>query len=227
MKNKRLEYFKAKLLKERERTLKTLEAMDRNQPKAESIKEESQELSSYDNHPADQGTELFMATMQANLENHQDYRLVEIDRALESIENGNYGLCQLCGNNILEERLEVMPEANICMECAQGKLEAYKLDHDRPVEEDPLSPSYRTSYKDYNDYTGFDGEDAYQAVASFNKIPDDPSFATGDHLGVFDDHQPGAVEEIENIGEAYYRSQLPYTGHGIMDIEEGRDNKRR
>src|SRR5690606_2874621 len=101
----------------------------------------------------------------------------------------------------------------------------YKLSEDRPVEEEVLSPSFRTSYKDYDDYTGFDGEDAYQAVAKFNEMKNDPSFATGDHLGIFDDYNIGTVEEVENISDAYYRSQLPYTGDGIMDAEEQMDEE--
>lgn len=225
MNKNKIEYFKKKLLEGKENAMNTLKMMEEHHPTDASIKEYTEELSSYDNHPADQGTELFMMSMQANLENHERYRITEIDRALENIENGTYGSCQLCGANIPEKRLDVMPEANICMECAESKLEAHKLSTDRPVEEEVLSPSYRTSYKDYEDYTGFDGEDAYQAVAKFNDIKNDPSFATGDHLGIFDDYNIGTVEGVENISEAYYKSQLPYTGDGIMDAEEQMDKE--
>lgn len=216
----KLEYFKKKLLEEKANVLNTLKRMEEHQPNDASMREYTEELSAYDNHPADLGTEMFMTAMQANLENHNRYRITEIDRALEKIEEGTYGKCQLCGSEVAEERLEIMPEANICMKCAEEKLEAHKLSDDRPVEEELMSPSYRTSYRDYDDYTGFDEEDAYQAVAKFNDIINDPSFATGDHLGIFDDYNLGAVEEVENISEAYYESQLPYTGDGIMEEEE-------
>jgi len=199
--------------------------MEEHHPTDASMREYTEELSGYDNHPADLGTEMFMMAMQANLENHERYKITEIDRALEKIENNTYGSCQLCGVDIPEERLEIMPEANICMKCAEGKLEAHKLSDDRPVEEEVLSPSYRNSYKDYDDYTGFDGEDAYQAVERFNNQTNDPSFATGDQLGVFDDYNIGTVEEVENISDEYYRSQLPYTGDGIMDEEEQMDTR--
>lgn len=225
MDKNKIEHFKNKLLEQKKNTMNTLKMMEEHHPKDASMREYTEELSSYDNHPADLGTEMFMMSMQANLENHEKYRITEIDRALDKIENGTYGSCQLCGANVPEERLEIMPEANICMECAEGKLDAHKLVTDRPVEEEVLSPSFRTSNKDYDDYTGFDGEDAYQAVAKFNEMKNDPSFATGDHLGIFDDYNIGTVEEVENISEAYYRSQLPYTGEGMMDAEEQMDEE--
>jgi len=223
-KNK-MKYFKNRLLEEKNSTMSTLKMMEDHQPTDGSMREYTEELSAYDNHPADLGTEMFMMTMQAALENHERYRITEIDRALEKIDDGTYGSCQLCGTDVPEERLEIMPEANICMECAKGKLEAHKLSTDRPVEEEVLSPSFRTNHKDYQDYTGFDGEDAYQAVAQFNRMENDPSFATGDQLGIFDDYIIGSVEEIENISDEYYRSQLPYTGDGIMDVEEQMDTR--
>lgn len=220
-----MEYFKRKLLEERENAVNTLKMMEKNHPKSESLREYTQELSFYDNHPADHGSELFIMTMQANLENHQRYRIVEIDRALENIEEGIYGKCLLCGVGVPEDRLELMPEANVCIKCAEGKLEAYKLDKDRPVEEDIISSFYRTPYENNKNYTQFDKEDAYQAVAVFNDVEGDPSFSTGDNLGIFDDYNIGSVEEIENISEAYYKSQLPYTGRGMMGAEEQIDKE--
>jgi len=223
-KNK-IKYFKNRLIEEKNNTMNTLKMMEDHQPTDGSMREYTEELSAYDNHPADLGTEMFMMEMQATLENQEKYRANQIDRALETIDDGTYGSCQICGDNVPEERLEIMPEANICMNCAEKKIEAYKLSNDRPVEEEVMSPTFRNSYKDSDDYTGFDGEDAYQAVAQFNKIENDPSFATGDQLGVFDDYTIGSVQEIENISEEYYKSQLPYTGDGIMDEEEQMDTR--
>ena len=49
-------------------------------------------------------------------------RLERIDRALARLENGQYGLCQSCRQPINPERLEVVPEADLCLGC-QSKLE--------------------------------------------------------------------------------------------------------
>lgn len=222
---RKLEYFKNKLLKEKDQVMKTIELMEKHHPTDASMKEYTEELSSYDNHPADLGSEMFMMEMQNNLENHEKHRVLEIEDAIQKIKEGTYGNCQICGNKILEERLEIMPASITCIHCAEKEIESHKLSADRSVEEEILSPAFERSNKDNEDYTGFDGEDAYQAVAEFNKIQKDPSFATGDQLGIFDDYSIGSVEGIENISEEYYKSQLPYTGNknNIEDSEDEGD----
>lgn len=222
MNNDRLEHFKKILLEEKQNILNTLGRMENHHPKEDSIKEYTQELSSYDNHPADLGTEVFMMTMETSLENHHKHKVLEIDKALEKIETGTYGSCETCNNLVTDERLEIKPEASICIKCANEKIEPDKINTDKPSEE-LIIPEYRDGDKD--DYNGFDGEDAYQAVARFNQVKDDPSFGTGDDLGIFDDYEIGAVEPIESISESYYKSQLPYTGKGIMDSDDEIKNK--
>ena len=50
-------------------------------------------------------------------------QLEEVDRALEDIEAGRYGVCRECGEAIAEGRLKVMPFATRCVAC-QASLEA-------------------------------------------------------------------------------------------------------
>jgi DnaK suppressor protein len=47
-------------------------------------------------------------------------RVVEIDAALTRVEAGTYGLCEACGKPIPEARLEVLPEATLCVSCKTG-----------------------------------------------------------------------------------------------------------
>ncbi len=44
-------------------------------------------------------------------------QLREIDRALERMERGTYGLCEQCGTPIDPARLEFMPETPLCVTC--------------------------------------------------------------------------------------------------------------
>jgi DnaK suppressor protein len=44
--------------------------------------------------------------------------LRKVDRALERVEAGTYGLCESCGNAIPVERLDVLPYSTLCVECA-------------------------------------------------------------------------------------------------------------
>jgi len=77
------------------------------------------ELSNYDNHPAELGTELYMISLNNALMIHQENLLQEVRNALEKIEKGEYGKCELCGKKIPEERLEAIPYARLCLECQE------------------------------------------------------------------------------------------------------------
>lgn len=52
-------------------------------------------------------------------------RLAAIEDALKALERGDYGICQRCGKPISEERLEVKPEATLCIRC-QAEVERLK-----------------------------------------------------------------------------------------------------
>lgn len=40
-----------------------------------------------------------------------------VEAALRSIEKGKYGTCERCGKEINPERLEVRPDATLCVQC--------------------------------------------------------------------------------------------------------------
>ncbi|MFH9983825.1 TraR/DksA family transcriptional regulator [Streptomyces sp. NPDC017179] len=46
--------------------------------------------------------------------------LTDLDRALERLEEGDYGRCEGCGEPIPTQRLEVRPAARTCIRCAAG-----------------------------------------------------------------------------------------------------------
>lgn len=48
---------------------------------------------------------------------HTREQLARVDRALEKLAAGTYGLCDLCGKPISPERLKAIPQANLCMKC--------------------------------------------------------------------------------------------------------------
>src|SRR5579872_6471870 len=47
----------------------------------------------------------------------QDSRLAQINRALEKITKGNYGICDKCGGQIEQKILDVDPESLYCKKC--------------------------------------------------------------------------------------------------------------
>ena len=46
-----------------------------------------------------------------------EQKLVEINEALERIENKTYGICEECGKRITANRLKIMPFARLCVPC--------------------------------------------------------------------------------------------------------------
>lgn len=44
-------------------------------------------------------------------------KLEEVDHALDKVRQGTYGQCDLCGADIPAERLEILPEASLCVPC--------------------------------------------------------------------------------------------------------------
>jgi DnaK suppressor protein len=62
-----------------------------------------------------------------DLERDVDYELLtmhtealkDIDEALERLDEGTYGICEECGEEIGEKRLQAIPFALYCLECQQ------------------------------------------------------------------------------------------------------------
>jgi DnaK suppressor protein len=47
-------------------------------------------------------------------------QLQRIESALQRLENGKFGLCMKCGEEIAKKRLDVDPTAPLCIACASG-----------------------------------------------------------------------------------------------------------
>jgi len=45
--------------------------------------------------------------------------LGDVNRALEKLGEGSYGVCDRCGTEIPPERLEILPWAVVCVRCAE------------------------------------------------------------------------------------------------------------
>lgn len=54
-----------------------------------------------------------------SIEHTLELRLKDIDSALEKIKNNTYGLCENCKKEIETRRLEIVPEAKLCLGCSK------------------------------------------------------------------------------------------------------------
>ena len=53
--------------------------------------------------------------------------ILKIDEALERIEDGTFGICELCGDDISEERLQARPVTTLCIDCKTDSEEKEKI----------------------------------------------------------------------------------------------------
>jgi DnaK suppressor protein len=80
------------------------------------------ESTGYSQHQADQGTDDFDRKVSLELTSQEFQGLRQIERALEKIQEGTYGICDISGEEIPKARLEAMPYAVTTVK-AQEKLE--------------------------------------------------------------------------------------------------------
>lgn len=197
MDKKSCAYFKRKLEQERKNINHLLEVMKKNET-VHSKAEIASELSYYDNHPSDIATELYDIERGMAFEVNEEAIIKKIDGALKRIETGEYGICKECKKPISEARLNFLPYAEYCIECQNKKstLKERNLHH-RTAEEEILGNFFSKTNK-YD--SEFDREDTYEAVESFNKMPD-----------VYDyyENDIGYVESVEKISNEQYKNQLP------------------
>ena len=85
-------------------------------------REESSDLSHVPIHMADLGTDSYEQEFTLDLMDSERKLINEIDNALERIDNGTYGVCEIDGQPIPKPRLEAIPWARYCVEYAR-KLE--------------------------------------------------------------------------------------------------------
>ena len=68
---------------------------------------------------ADMGATSFERDHELTVLNSERDKLAQIERALQRINDGTYGVCESCGNPIGKLRLMAFPRATLCMTCKQ------------------------------------------------------------------------------------------------------------
>ena len=167
-----------------------------------SQKEAIGELSSYDNHPADLGTETYERGKDLALSEHAERELEEINAALHAMEEGTYGICKVCSMDIPYERLLALPTADTCIHHSEEQQIATRQ---RPVEEEVYSPNINPDEVTDETQVGYDAEDAWQEVSRYG-TSETPSDLYGDRDNYNEmypnsDEDIGIVEKIESYSE--------------------------
>jgi len=108
--------LRARLEEERARLSGAARFLDRENPG--SMEDELGELTdgSGDNHLGDMATITYDRELDDGLEEGVQQTIAEIDAALDRMDAGTYGLCEVCGKPIGAERLAAIPWARLCID---------------------------------------------------------------------------------------------------------------
>ncbi len=164
----------------------------------ESLSSSLGELSVYDNHPGDIASEVFERSKDYSLRENSMLVLKAIENALDNIEKGTYGICEVCGADIPPERLETVPYTVLCVGCKK-KMEKPK-ESSRPVEETVMKDVYSNPFSDGLESVESDWEDIFQKVADWNEHA--ARSGAGSYYGADEpitEDQLGSVEDVEAI----------------------------
>jgi RNA polymerase-binding transcription factor DksA len=114
-----LEYFKKRLLDERNRVLEQLREFDVELGTSQT--ELDGELTNYPFHLADEGTDTYEREQSSMLATREGRLLWHIDLALRRLYRApeTYGRCDECGKSISYERLDAIPYVVRCVDCKQ------------------------------------------------------------------------------------------------------------
>ncbi len=230
-----LDYFKQQLLQEKASLLERLDHME--QFLEISLQDSISELSMYDNHPADLGNETFERSKDIALREQTRIQLDKVNDALEHIDNGTYGKCDNCGQDIILDRLKATPATTLCVQCKEREEELPDR-HIRPIEEDVIAPPYgirshddsEFELGDAEDENEFDGEDAWQAVARWgtSETPQDISVQgvnDYNHMYLDADENVGTVTDVEEIAYEKGLDGMFYKDFNGQDDEFIYDNE--
>jgi RNA polymerase-binding protein DksA len=116
----KLDFFRRRLLKLKEDYQREKEALE-GECLHHSPKDQSSNLSAYTIHIADIAGEAYEQEKEIGIVESLSSTLYEIDEALRRMDEGMFGVCEECKEEINPERLETLPFARLCIDCQRKK----------------------------------------------------------------------------------------------------------
>jgi DnaK suppressor protein len=106
------------LLEQRRRTAELLASL---RAELADIIASAQLVATDDEHDPEGATIAFERSRVDSMVSRSVEHLAELDRALERVRDGRYGVCERCGEPIAAERLAARPDAGTCIRCASAR----------------------------------------------------------------------------------------------------------
>ena len=111
---KELEEFKSLILGKRN---KVIDDLEESRKRAEEARNNNSVNAIYSSHMADASTDQEEMEKSYYWMDREKKFIIYLNRALEMIEDGSFGICKTCGNLINKERLEEVPHTSSCFNC--------------------------------------------------------------------------------------------------------------
>lgn len=119
LKKNEIAHFKMRLEEMRSQIMRAIEGSKKEVTAPDEAK-------GYSQHSADEGTDDFVKQINLEVTNKEFGLLRQVNRALEKIEEGTYGICDISGEEIPFKRLEAIPYATMTVK-AQEQFEKGQL----------------------------------------------------------------------------------------------------
>lgn len=114
-----VERYRKRLEEERERLEELIE--EARVELEEARQTESSGERSPDPGNAEAGSMKFEYEKELSMQQNSIDLLHKVENALARIDRGEYGICESCGNDIPTARLDALPYATFCVDCAQRR----------------------------------------------------------------------------------------------------------
>jgi RNA polymerase-binding protein DksA len=117
-----LAQFRRMLVAERDRLSEELEAIEEHLPEVEQVSMDAS--GGYDEDLADVASDTFEREKGFAIENSVQDMLTQVEEALSRMDEGTYGICEVCGQPIHPDRLRALPYARLCINCKAREEQA-------------------------------------------------------------------------------------------------------
>ena len=120
MNKKTAEFYKKLLCEKRDELTGDITHISEETLK-KSQKDASGDISGYTFHMADVATDNYDREFSLGLASKERGVLMEINYALQKLQEGTFGLCESCKKPISKVRLKAVPYAKLCLKCQQTR----------------------------------------------------------------------------------------------------------
>lgn len=171
------------------------------------------EITNIPHHIGDMGTDEYLQGLNNTLLENEEYVTKEVRSALDRLDDGTFGICEACGEQITEERLEAIPYTRYCVTCAERLDPIFVANYNsgRPVSPEDTLSFDRKAASETNTSSTEGKEPARKTVDHAAGTPGGGS-AVGGIAGTTHGH--GDPNENELLGSTM--------GSGEFDVEEDR-----